>query len=892
MVTSRAHSEVLYGGAERRRFVAVLAAGLLASGSFVLVALGGADGLVASAASACGPGGRVLQSLPGPVACIHEDVPPPGVDVTERVSTRELLSREGAGPSAYDAAEELGVPTAAESNATTPAVSCEGDGSSGYRVQAMYVVEAGRTNRFAELQANLKLWAAGVDDVVNRSAALSGGVRNVRFVTESGAGGTCEAEVLNVTVPAGSLSSFNSSVSAVQALGYTDASRKYLMWTDATVLCGVASMYLDDQASQANANNGRYAQYARTDSGCWGFGNGAGQHSVEAHELLHALGGVQRSAPNSTAAGHCTDESDTMCYVDGAGAVMRSICPPEREYLFDCNTNDYFSTYPDPGGYLDTHWNSADSRFLIGGGNGSGGGSVGSPTTLGATIGVNNPAVPGLSTQVSVTPVVPDGRTLTKVTWKSARSDCAFSAPTELQSDVTCGAGATGSTTVTATLVDSTGATKTITSPLTFSTGAQRPVSLALAVAGQSASPASVCTGAAFPVQATVTDVATGQPVKGLAVSFTKQTPSMTAPGSAGAGSSTTTGVATANGTATVATTYAARTTGTARYAAATTSTVSATPGRCSPSLEGEANRSEIYHGDSVTVSGTLTRTVDGEVVPVSGASLPVRLTYVAGTATKVATLGTAKTLIDGSYTLTVRPTTSGDLSVALAGSAAYDATSAQLGALTVHLPSTDLTASVDRTRVGYGDPVVVTGRLTKTSGALTTGPVTSDVVGATVAVKVTAPGRTAVTVGSGRTLADGTFRITVPLRVSGAMSVVYAGTAGTPADSVDLGEVAVEPWTPSITISGAPYSTGVQLTGTVTRSYGGVTKPASSVRVKVYFTPASTGAPVLVTSVSASATGAYVARVSPSVSGTYTAAVSGVTGYTDASSGTFSVTR
>src|SRR6185436_861522 len=109
-------------------------------------------------------------------------------------------------------------------------------------------------------------------------------------------------------------------------------------------------------------------------------------------------------------------------------------------------------TFPDPGSWLDTHWNSADSRFLIVGGNGSGGGSAGSPTVLGAMIGVNNPAVPGLATQVSVTPVLPTGRTLASVAWKSPKADCVFSSPTEIQSDVTCAAAASNATTVTATL--------------------------------------------------------------------------------------------------------------------------------------------------------------------------------------------------------------------------------------------------------------------------------------------------------------------------------------------------------------------------------------------------------------------------------------------------------
>ena len=51
---------------------------------------------------------------------------------------------------------------------------------------------------------------------------------------------------------------------------------------------------------------------------------------------------------------------------------------------------------------------------------------------------MNNPAVPGLATQVSVTPTLPAGRTLTSVAWKAAKTDCVFSAPTEVQSNVTC----------------------------------------------------------------------------------------------------------------------------------------------------------------------------------------------------------------------------------------------------------------------------------------------------------------------------------------------------------------------------------------------------------------------------------------------------------------------
>jgi hypothetical protein len=308
--------------------------------------------------------------------------------------------------------------------------------------------------------------------------------------------------------------------------------------------------------------------------------------------------------------------------------------------------------------------------------------------------------------------------------------------------------------------------------------------------------------------------------------------------------------------------------------------------------LTGSADKSAVYYGETVTVSGTLTRVANGTTVPVAGASLPVKLSYVASGATKVVTLGTAKTLVDGSYSLPVKPTLDGDLSVSLAASSAYNTAAVQPGSVAVHVPTTDLTAQVDKTDVGYGDPVVVTGRLTKTAGALTSGAVTSAIAGASVAVKVTAPGKTAVTVGSGKTLADGTFRVSVPLRVSGAMTVLYAGAAGLPADSVTLGSVTSGPWASAVTISGAPYSSGFQLSGGVSKTYAGTTSPAGAVRVKIYFTPASTGVAALVTSVTTNATGSYIARVYPSVSGSYKAVVTGVVGYADSTSSAFSVSR
>ncbi len=309
-----------------RRGVAAALAGALVAGSLgvaLSVSLARLD-----LSPACGRDGAALRMPDGSRACVHADEAPPGVDATEDVSTSELRGRVGAGPAAYQAAQELGVAATPAAAAASPDVPCDGDGSSGYRVQALYVVEAGQSNRYGALLGSFQRWASGVDDVVNRSAALTGGVRHLRYVTDPGATtGACVADVANVTVPDGSMTSFNATIQAVQAQGYTDPTRKYLMWTDASSLCGIASMYLGDGSAQGNPNNGRYPQYARVDSGCWGFGDGTAQHSVEAHELVHTLGAVQSSAPHATQAGHCWDESDTMCYSDGTSHPMVQICP-------------------------------------------------------------------------------------------------------------------------------------------------------------------------------------------------------------------------------------------------------------------------------------------------------------------------------------------------------------------------------------------------------------------------------------------------------------------------------------------------------------------------------------------------------------------------------------
>jgi len=309
------------------------------------------DGLRQRAGGPCGSGFEIVAGTTGSrVRCTHgPDPAPDGVDVRQR---REAPSSV-AGAEGAHAAAQAGIP-------------CVGTGSDGYRVQLLYARRSGTTNRLDLLYPSFVGWAAAADLVFDASAARTGGARHLRFVTDS----NCDLVITAVTVSSAAIANFATFIDALQAQGFNRPDRRYLAWTDANVYCGIGEVYGDDNPNavpglpSSNANNGNplvAGSFGRVDNACWGQ-----FESVEAHELVHTMGGVQESAPNATEGMHCTDESDLMCYLDGTppGTVAQLCNGPADGNRLDCNNDDYFHTGPPPASYLATHWNVANSAFL------------------------------------------------------------------------------------------------------------------------------------------------------------------------------------------------------------------------------------------------------------------------------------------------------------------------------------------------------------------------------------------------------------------------------------------------------------------------------------------------------------------------------------------------
>jgi hypothetical protein len=243
-------------------------------------------------------------------------------------------------------------------------VNCDGDGVSGKRVQLLYVRGDSQPNNLANWQPTMLDIPARIDAQFVEAARRTGGpsaYRAVRWVTDA----NCVPTITSVVIPQSIIDHTDDGypthadqiVDWLKTNGYGSYDRKYVVWYERDA-CGLGYNWGTDSpdASNGNNNNG-YALVGLANCFWWG---------PTAHELLHILGAVQLSAPHATAIGHCWDQYDIMCYDDEDPLTYpETFCAAGDRDRIDCNGDDYFNVSPPAGSYLDTHWNVANSAYLI-----------------------------------------------------------------------------------------------------------------------------------------------------------------------------------------------------------------------------------------------------------------------------------------------------------------------------------------------------------------------------------------------------------------------------------------------------------------------------------------------------------------------------------------------
>ena len=311
------------------------------------------------------PGGATALPSGGSTSAQNPPAPAPGPPTTGTPTLVDPTTPPAAPRPLAGASLRIGSDVA---NPVAPV--CAGSGSDGRRVQIVYAYTSLPPD--AARLAEVRGYAAVADQTYLDSAARTGGQRQVRWVTDTGAAG-CSATIVPKLITSG-IASFSALRAQLAAQGLTDVNRKYLVWTEGrldtpqTDGCGLGEFWGDDtpdpatnwNAINAAGSSSATPTFAALDSRCWNMNGG---HSVPAHELMHMLGAVQDSAPHKNGDGHCTDDYDAMCYGTTTG-VVSGCTDPADERLFDCNNDDYFHTDPVAGTYLCTNWDTAKSPFL------------------------------------------------------------------------------------------------------------------------------------------------------------------------------------------------------------------------------------------------------------------------------------------------------------------------------------------------------------------------------------------------------------------------------------------------------------------------------------------------------------------------------------------------
>ncbi len=215
-------------------------------------------------------------------------------------------------------------------------------------LQVLYAHPAGSPDLLAEYRPQLQAVVRRMDSVLNAESLASGGPNADYRVHCDPAG-----EIAVAGIETGGFQ-FADVVAAARAAGYGTGPTHYLVFYDGPTggACGIASYRRDENLSTDNvANLG--GGYGIVYSGCW-------FNETPMHESAHLMGAVQYGAPHSTGTGgHCAEGVDVMCYSPDGGNLNQSGLTTNCDgaVRFDCGFDDYFDSAPEPGEYLESHWN-------------------------------------------------------------------------------------------------------------------------------------------------------------------------------------------------------------------------------------------------------------------------------------------------------------------------------------------------------------------------------------------------------------------------------------------------------------------------------------------------------------------------------------------------------
>lgn len=295
----------------------------------------------------------------------------------------------------HSALDPLPEPVGATAQRNAKAPVCLGNGVNGPRIQLIYMYVEGQPDRSSQMVPRIvNEFAPRMEGTFRETSRLQGREVGMRLHMPG-----CRLQVDTVMIdevngePTDPDTMHARLTRHLATAGYSTTDRKYVLWFDGgnEGACGIAPAYTSGVEQGLNptpltlSNIGWQQREVVTNTPLmaetaiifrWGFpvlgnapanmpecwGQGGTGARTEIHELIHLLGAVAVTAPNSNGFGHCVDDHDIMCYGErGVSTVPR--CATVVEQL-DCGSDDYFNARPPAGSYLSTHWNTANSRFL------------------------------------------------------------------------------------------------------------------------------------------------------------------------------------------------------------------------------------------------------------------------------------------------------------------------------------------------------------------------------------------------------------------------------------------------------------------------------------------------------------------------------------------------